>query len=767
MKAYLNILFSILAVLLATACHKDDDNTELQDDDPGYDVLPYSITVGITPMSDQIDGVELKTTFAAGDIIEISNPRLLVEPAILTSDDCVGKDKARFSGELKVRLGSQLVAGSTKLTAALKNADPDKHLYNDGKQFMDVKQIESFAEGLDKYSYWACENYTYNPEASSIDIEQKTVFAELFHFAKGTTVEMSIDRSFGNEFIMQNTTLYAMPYGLTCFGVTLDEKGKYFYRIEGIPENCLPGVFSVGYGKRVRFSSGNLQYRPSDGQWRFAPFQYNTCFDRYGRNQVGEDHSELDASMWIDLFGFGTWLESGNPKSTSVDPLDYPCQIDDRGNLVGTCAVGSEWDILTYPEWYYLLYKRPDSDKKIGYANIDEKFFGIVLLPDDWVTPQGLNFEARSWNKYSTAEWLLMESNGAIFLPSTGTREGDFIRFEDDYVYELYFYTIYWTKTIQYNESSVLFGGLNDFFSAISYGIGHPVRLVSRLEDLYTHDADYCMALKPGCLVIATDEFSKGQTFELTMSVRAMYEEYDVYPDLVCLTALENVVNFESNQYYCPMPFYFPSYKWHEVKITGTFDHNGNYIGVHIVNYGFNYGFDNEYYIDDICLSIDDKIVVASNCSSNEDGTFAWTNDMIVFDTPIRFIDKEYALPDANVAQEVNFKPDNEPALGTIVYEENDIMIEAEGSYSTAPFAVISRRNYSVIMEIRGDEAARVGVHCGSDFMTVCDTQWRTEQITFIYHGGETDEFWLTFYVPDEYSNVYIRSLKVVYEGDD
>lgn len=764
MKAYLNILFSILAVLLATACHKDDDNTELQDDDPGYDVIPYSITVGITPMSDQIDGVELKTTFAAGDIIEISNPRLLVEPAILTSDDCVGKDKARFSGELKVRLGSQLVAGSTKLTAALKNADPDKHLYNDGKQFMDVKQIESFAEGLDKYSYWACENYTYNPEASSIDIEQKTVFAELFHFAKGTTVEMSIDRSFGNESIMQNTTLYAMPYGLTCFGVTLDEKGKYFYRIEGVPENCLPGVFSVGYGKRVRFSRGNLQYRLSDGQWRFAPFQYNTCFDRYGRNQVGVDYSELDASMWIDLFGFGTWLESGNPKSTSVDTLDYPCQIDDRGNLVGTCAVGSEWDILTYPEWYYLLYKRPDSDKKIGYANIDEKFFGIVLLPDDWVTPQGLNFEARNWNKYSTAEWLLMESNGAIFLPSTGIREGDWVFWADrgDEDPDLY-YTTYWTKTIQ-NACNILFGDYWDFVLGDSY-FGHPVRLVSRLEDLYTHDADYCMALKPGCLVIATDEFSKGQTFELTMSVRAVHEAYDINPEITCLTALDSAAIIEYNQCNYRLPFYYPSYKWREVKITGTFDHNGNYIGVDIVNYSF----DNEYYIDDICLKIDDKIVVTSNCSSNEDGTFAWTNDMNVFDTPIRFIDKEYALPDADFARGVNFKPDNEPALGDIVYQENDIMIEAGCAYTTNPFAVISRRNYSVIMEIRGDEAARVDVYCGSDtwWYVQCDTQWRTVQFTFIYHNGDYDGFRLTFYEPDEYSNVYIRSLKVVYEGDD
>ena len=35
-------------------------------------------------------------------------------------------------------------------------------------------------------------------------------------------------------------------------------------------EGSLSGVFSVGNGKQVRFSQGNLQYQASTDTWRFA-----------------------------------------------------------------------------------------------------------------------------------------------------------------------------------------------------------------------------------------------------------------------------------------------------------------------------------------------------------------------------------------------------------------------------------------------------------------------------------------------------------------
>ena len=42
-----------------------------------------------------------------------------------------------------------------------------------------------------------------------------------------------------------------------------------------LPEGALPGLFSVGEGKQVYFSKGNLQYRATTRTWRFAEHQYD------------------------------------------------------------------------------------------------------------------------------------------------------------------------------------------------------------------------------------------------------------------------------------------------------------------------------------------------------------------------------------------------------------------------------------------------------------------------------------------------------------
>ena len=68
----------------------------------------------------------------------------------------------------------------------------------------------------------------------------------------------------------------------------------------------LTGLFSVDYGRTIRFSSGNLQYQASTGTWRFAEHQWDI---------IGSANSNISSSYsgWIDLFGWGTsgW-NSGN-----------------------------------------------------------------------------------------------------------------------------------------------------------------------------------------------------------------------------------------------------------------------------------------------------------------------------------------------------------------------------------------------------------------------------------------------------------------------
>ena len=100
--------------------------------------------------------------------------------------------------------------------------------------------------------------------------------------------------------VLKTTLLNAIP---TCAGVvygneisftTLPSKNDM-----PLPEGALPGLFSVGEGKQVYFSKGNLQYRATTGTWRFAEHQYDI---------VGKDNNKISETYdgWIDLFGWAT-----------------------------------------------------------------------------------------------------------------------------------------------------------------------------------------------------------------------------------------------------------------------------------------------------------------------------------------------------------------------------------------------------------------------------------------------------------------------------
>lgn len=71
--------------------------------------------------------------------------------------------------------------------------------------------------------------------------------------------------------------------------------------LENVPDEPqeptpIVGVFSVGEGKTVTFSPGNLQYHPANDEWRFAENQMD-C--------IGDANSTISATYngWIDLFG--------------------------------------------------------------------------------------------------------------------------------------------------------------------------------------------------------------------------------------------------------------------------------------------------------------------------------------------------------------------------------------------------------------------------------------------------------------------------------
>lgn len=243
----------------------------------------------------------------------------------------------------------------------------------------------------------------------------------------------------------------------------------------------LPGLFSVGPGRYVRFTKGNLQYQASTGLWRFAERQYHI---------IGLDNSRLLFSSykgWIDLFGWSTPATTFGV-ATSKNYDDYTGEFRDWGqNNIGGNAVGS-FRTLSRVEWEYLLSKRADAKNKYATGCIqlaDDKYVcGCFFLPDTWTLPDGCSFNpgvsnqsdvVYSKNTYSLAQWAAMEQAGAIFLPAAGYRRGTSVEGVDPVGYGSY-----WSAN---NSFSKCAWGISAYDSIVTMGYlyradGRSVRLV-------------------------------------------------------------------------------------------------------------------------------------------------------------------------------------------------------------------------------------------------------------------------------------------------
>lgn len=210
------------------------------------------------------------------------------------------------------------------------------------------------------------------------------------------------------------------------------------------PIGAINSVFTINSsGNKVNFSQGNLQYQASSDTWRFAINQFD---------YIGYDNSNISNTYngWIDLFGWGTsgW-DNGNTYYHPYDSDDtYGGSYGPRGllSLTGDYAEadwgvhnaisnGSNsthfWRTLTDAEWKYVLNTR-ETTSGIRYAKaVVNNVNGIVLLPDDWTedfyTLNSTNTASADFtnNVISASEWTNhFEFNGAVFLPTTGMRQG-------------------------------------------------------------------------------------------------------------------------------------------------------------------------------------------------------------------------------------------------------------------------------------------------------------------------------------------------------
>ncbi len=223
--------------------------------------------------------------------------------------------------------------------------------------------------------------------------------------------------------------------------------------------------FTVEDGRQVIFSPGNLRYQARTKTWRFAENQYD---------YIGEANENISSTYdgWIDLFGWGT---GSNPTKTSSESEDYSTFTDWGVNKIGDYPANT-WRTLTAAEWEYMITYRPNAPKLFGLAAV-KGIGGVVLLPDEWVCPEGLEFNPGNAddytnNLYSSAQWKQMEAAGAIFLPEAHSHSLNYWSSTASSTYSYQAYILYHYSFHSGNPVSV---------SSCSKNYGCSVRLVRDL----------------------------------------------------------------------------------------------------------------------------------------------------------------------------------------------------------------------------------------------------------------------------------------------
>lgn len=191
----------------------------------------------------------------------------------------------------------------------------------------------------------------------------------------------------------------------------------------------LPGLFTVGNGAdgkagteddvQVRFSKGNLWYGPAT---EGAPATFNFEANQYSISSSW-DANHVSNFYWSKTASVA-YADSYNESGTSEDDVFFT-------NATGFTVGGQTnvWRTLSHDEWKYLF-----DHHTYKYVSVNGKH-GIVIAPDE--------FSGTIEDSYEGEAWATAESNGFVFLPSTGYRSGlGILEKEGDKIS-----CIYWTST--------------------------------------------------------------------------------------------------------------------------------------------------------------------------------------------------------------------------------------------------------------------------------------------------------------------------------
>ena len=309
-----------------------------------------------------------------------------------------------------------------------------------------------------------------------------------------------------------------------------------------VPEGAINGLFSVSATQQVYFSRGNLQYKASTAQWRFATNQYD---------YIGSANSHISSSYsgYIDLFGWGT--SGWNCGNTYYRPWDYEGNNDAGGRLYGPSGrhdltgdyVNSDWGYynaisnggnashlwrtLTQSEWDYVFNTR-STTSGIRYAKAQvASVNGIILLPDNWsesyyslinINNGSANYSS---NVINSSSWTnSLQAHGAVFLPAAGNRYGTSVGSVGDVGY-------YWSASndgYYYGYAMVL---LSDYFSTTGSSFircqGQSVRLVQSRQNTSMYNINATPNPAAGGTVTGSGDFNIGDICTVTATANPGY----------------------------------------------------------------------------------------------------------------------------------------------------------------------------------------------------------------------------------------------------
>lgn len=163
--------------------------------------------------------------------------------------------------------------------------------------------------------------------------------------------------------------------------------------------------FSVGNGRKVVISPGDLQYRNNNGgEWRFAEHPWD-----------GAIGTPDDPSQWKDEFEFWGWDNGSTPR---------PYQSAQKYVFFRPTLNGYDsWRIMDTDEWNYLLGDSPERKDKWCVGVVHGKFC-LIVFPDKYdgntdFTPGSCPYndeEVAGWNQYNI-DWDSNIRHGAVLFP--------------------------------------------------------------------------------------------------------------------------------------------------------------------------------------------------------------------------------------------------------------------------------------------------------------------------------------------------------------